>query len=236
MTDTLKQFILSHRCEDGFIEGRLSSSAVSTAVACVSLDLYGGHDDAVEAGRNWLLEHKNADGLYGDSPESPANLTATFLAYSALRNTRADAVREAEAYLNETFGGLTFEAVKAGLLKEYGKDLTFSVPLLALATASGFFPDAAHAWRNMPSFPFEAALLPASWFKFLNLPVVSYAIPALICVGLAQLRYRPNKLRALAVKKALRVLTEKQPQDGGFLSCPVCLGCRNSVLAVLRPA
>ena len=83
MTDTLKRFILSHRREDGFIEGRLSSSAVSTAVACVALDLYGGHDDAVAAGRQWLLEHKNADGLYGDSPESPANLTATFLAYSA---------------------------------------------------------------------------------------------------------------------------------------------------------
>ena len=230
MTDTLRQFILSHRCEDGFIEGHLSSSAVSTAVACVALDLYGGHDDAVSASRQWLLTHRNPDSLYGDSPESPANLTATFLAYSALRNTHADDVREAEAYLNKTFGGLTFEAVKAGLLKEYGKDLTFSVPLLALATASGFFPDASHAWRNMPNFPFEAALLPESWFKFLNLPVVSYAIPALICVGLAQLKYRPNKLRALAVKKALRVLTEKQPEDGGFLEaapltgfCVICL-------------
>ena len=80
MTDALKQFILSHRREDGFIEGRLSSSAVSTAVACVALELFGGHDDAVEEGRAWLLEHKDADGLYGDSLESPPNLTATFLA------------------------------------------------------------------------------------------------------------------------------------------------------------
>ncbi|MBR6240769.1 MAG: squalene--hopene cyclase [Lentisphaeria bacterium] len=230
MTDALKRFILSRRREDGFIEGHLSSSAVSTAVACVALDLYGGHDDAVAAGRQWLLEHQNADGLYGDSPESPANLTATFLAYSALRNIHADDVREAEAYLNKTFGGLTFEAFKAGLLKEYGRDLTFSVPLLALATASGFFPDPADAWRRMPNFPFEAAVLPESWFKYLNLPVVSYAIPALICVGLAQLRHRPNKLRSLAVKKALRVLVGKQPEDGGFLEaapltgfCVICL-------------
>ena len=118
MTDELKQFILSHRREDGFIEGRLSSSAVSTSVACVALDLYGGHDEAASAGRQWLLTHRNPDGLYGDSPESPANLTATFLAYSALRNAHADDVREAEAHLNKTFGGLTFEAVKAGLLKE----------------------------------------------------------------------------------------------------------------------
>ena len=82
----------------------------------------------------------------------------------------------------------------------------------------------------MPNFPFEAAVLPESWFKYLNLPVVSYAIPALICVGLAQLRHRPNRLRTLAVKKALRVLVEKQPQDGGFLEaapltgfCVICL-------------
>ena len=230
MTDALKQFILSHRREDGFFEGRLSSSAVSTAVACVALELFGGLDDAVEAGRKWLLDHKNADGLYGDSPESPANLTATFLAYAALRNTHADAVREAESYLKQTFGGLDFNSVRAGLLKEYGNDLTFSVPLLALATASGFFPAPADAWRRMPNFPFEAAVLPESWFKYLNLQVVSYAIPALICVGLAQLKHRPNKLRSLAVKKALRVLIENQPEDGGFLEaapltgfCVICL-------------
>jgi squalene-hopene/tetraprenyl-beta-curcumene cyclase len=230
MTDALKRFILSHSREDGFIEGRLSSSAVSTAVACVALELSGGHGDAVESGRLWLLKHKNADGLYGDSPESPANLTATFLAYAALRNTHADAVHEVEIYLKQTFGGLDFEHVRAGLLKEYGKDLTFSVPLLALAAASGFFPDAADAWRRMPNFPFEAAVLPESWFKHLNLPVVSYAIPALICVGLAQLRHRPNRLRSLAVRKALRVLVEKQPEDGGFLEaapltgfCVICL-------------
>ena len=58
MMDALKHFILSHRREDGFIEGRLSSSAVSTSVACVALELFGGHDDAVEEGRTWLLEHK----------------------------------------------------------------------------------------------------------------------------------------------------------------------------------
>lgn len=230
MTEKLKQFLLAHRCEDGFLEGHLSSSAVSTAVACVALELFGGHDNAVSAGRRWLLDHQNADGLYGDSPESPSNLTATFLAYSALRKNYSDEVRTAEDYLDHTFGGLTFEAVQGGLLKEYGKDLTFSVPLLALATASGFFDDAAHAWRNMPNFPFEASLLPESWFKFLRLPVVSYAIPALICVGLAQLRYRPSRLRGMAVRKALQVLTEKQPDDGGFLEaapltgfCVICL-------------
>ena len=96
------------------------------------------------------------------------------------------------------------------MLAEYGKDLTFSVPLLALATASGFFEDTEAAWRGMPRFPFEAAVLPEGMFKYMNLPVVSYAIPALICVGLAQLNHTKEgfikSLRSLAVKKALRVL------------------------------
>ena len=45
-------------------------------VACVALDLYGGHDDAVAAGRQWLLEHQNADGLYGDTEQDAAWLAA----------------------------------------------------------------------------------------------------------------------------------------------------------------
>ena len=86
----------------------------------------------------------------------------------------------------------------------------------------------------MPRFPFEAAVLPEGMFKYMNLPVVSYAIPALICVGLAQLNHTKEgfikSLRSLAVKKALRVLEAKQPEDGGFLEaapltgfCAICL-------------
>ncbi|MBP5320343.1 MAG: squalene--hopene cyclase [Kiritimatiellae bacterium] len=230
--NNLLHHLLAQRDPDGYFTSRLSDSAISTAVALTALHL--ADPDAYAApivrAQRWLLTHANADGLYGDSPESPANLTATFLAYVALSRTGApaDAIEPARRHIEAQFGGLTFPAVRKGLLAAYGKDLTFSVPLLALATAAGCFPDADSAWRAMPRFPFEAVLIPESLFKYLRLPVVSYAIPALIAIGLAQLTHsRPGfttRLRARVRPKALRVLAEKQPEDGGFLEAAPLTG------------
>ena len=238
MTDYLRNFLMSRRGKDAFFESHLSDSAVSTAVACVALEIADAQRYAheIDAAKEWLATHQNSDGLYGDSPESPANLTATFLAYVALARDgkRQDLLANAQLWLLKQFGDFSFLSVRQGFLAEYGKDLTFSVPILAMATAAGFFDQPAQAWRKMPRFPFEAILFPESFFKYMNLPVVSYAIPALICVGLAQLEHTPpgwiKKLRSLAKNKALRVLTAKQPTSGGFLEaapltafCALCL-------------
>ncbi len=238
MLEKLKYSLLQRRGPDGFFESRLSDSAVSTAVACIALEIADPRVFAqnIRTAKEWLVTAQNEDGLYGDSPESPANLTATFLACVALDRTKshADKTERAKAWLLERFGDFSFASVKKGFLSEYGKDLTFSVPILALATTAGFFEDAGHAWRNMPRFPFEVVLFPERLFRHLNLPVVSYAIPALICVGLAQLRHTNpgivKKLRSFATSTALRVLAAKQPFSGGFLEaapltgfCAMCL-------------
>ena len=227
----LKDYLLNMREADGFFESGLSDSPISTAIACVALKIadHQKYASQIKAAEAWLEANCDGDGLYGDTVESPPNLTATYLAVMALPTAT-----RAKAFLESQFGSFAFEDVKRGLLAEYGKDLTFSVPLLALATASGFFKDTEVAWRGMPRFPFEAAVLPEGMFKYMNLPVVSYAIPALICVGLAQLKHTKEgfikSLRSLAVKKALRVLEAKQPEDGGFLEaapltgfCAICL-------------
>jgi len=254
----LREFLMAHRGMDGYFESRLSDSAVSTAVACVALEIADAkhYANEIAAAKSWLITHQNADGLYGDSPESPANLTATFLAYVALSRDGQYQSELAKAHTwlqasgfslqegssndssrspkSEARSPFTFDSVRRGFLAAYGKDLTFSVPILALASAAGFFEDANEAWQQMPQFPFEAVLVPESFFKHLNLPVVSYAIPALICVGLAQLHHRKagviKTLRSLAKKKALRVLLAKQPASGGFLEaapltgfCALCL-------------
>ena len=61
------------------------------------------------------------------------------------------------------------------------------------------------------SLPFELACFPQAWFRFLRLPVVSYALPALIAVGQAVYHHRPprNPLtwldsQAVAVKQPAR--------------------------------
>ena len=238
MIDKLKNFLLQRRGPDGYFESRLSDSAVSTAVACIALEISDSqkYSREIAAAKQWLLSTHDDNGLYGDSPESPANLTATFLAYVALARNgeNFDKLEKTRAWLLEYFGDFSFPSIKRGFLAEYGKDLTFSVPILALATTAGFFDNAVFAWQNMPRFPFEVVLFPERLFKYLNLPVVSYAIPALICVGLAQLHHAKSgvikKLRSLAKSKALRVLLDKQPVEGGFLEaapltgfCAMCL-------------
>ncbi|MCL2688621.1 MAG: squalene--hopene cyclase [Chitinispirillia bacterium] len=238
MIEKLREYLLSRRSADGYFEGRLSDSAVSTAVACAALETADAHKYANEINRakHWLISNRNDDGLYGDSPESPSNLTASFLAYAALnRNDEYQhELKDLRLWLLNYFGDFSFASVKRGFLKEYGQDLTFSVPILAMATAAKFFENENEAWRKMPKFPFEAVVIPENFFKYMNLPVVSYAIPALICVGLAQLHHTKNgivkKIRSLAKEKSLRVLTEKQPESGGFLEaapltgfCAMCL-------------
>src|SRR5262249_21011502 len=58
---------------------------------------------------------------------------------------------------------------------------------------------------------------------FLRLPVVSYALPALIAIGQAIGYHRPPRnpitrlIRSLSRKRSLRVLERIQPSSGGFL-------------------
>src|SRR5690606_13312605 len=71
--------------------------------------------------------------------------------------------------------------------------------------------------------PFELACLPQHWYRFLRLPVVSYAIPALVAIGQARFYHRPpwnpalRWLRRSCVKRSMEVLERIQPVSGGFL-------------------
>lgn len=209
--------LLSMRREDGMWEGHLSSSAISTSVSIFALSVidHEEYQKEIERGTQWLKQTMKPEGAWGDSIESPVNMTATLLSYTALSHLHQ--VPEAtERYIRETLGWKDEAQLIDGVLAYYGKDLTFSVPILMMCALAGVISN----WKRIPPFPFELAVLPQSTFRFLNLPVVSYAIPALIAVGILQNRRRKtlfSPVRELFVPKALRVLTTLQPEDGGFL-------------------
>lgn len=209
--------LLSMRREDGMWEGHLSSSAISTSVSIFALSVidHEEYQKEIERGMQWLKQTMKPEGAWGDSIESPVNMTATLLSYTALSHLHQ--VPEAtECYIRETLGWKDEAQLIDGVLAYYGKDLTFSVPILMMCALAGVISN----WKRIPPFPFELAVLPQSTFRFLNLPVVSYAIPALIAVGILQNRRRKtlfSPVRELFVPKALRVLTTLQPEDGGFL-------------------
>jgi squalene-hopene/tetraprenyl-beta-curcumene cyclase len=123
----------------------------------------------------------------------------------------SDTTEGANQYI-ESKGGV------AGLIARYGKDKTFSVPILTCCALAGVVD-----WKRIPRLPFELAWLPPQFYKTVKLPVVSYALPALIAIG--QVRhhfgfqwYNPLHLaRELARKPTLRRLETLQPSNGGFL-------------------
>jgi squalene-hopene/tetraprenyl-beta-curcumene cyclase len=204
--------LLAARGAGGHWIGELSSSALSTATAVVALELVGGHGELVRKGREWLGAHANADGGYGDTTDSPSNLSTTSLVWAATGSLSA------ETWLKRELPDLSAESIASTLERRYGIDRTFSVPILTLLALTKRVP-----WDAVPALPFELAALPRSWFGALGLPVVSYALPALIAVGLARHVNAPSRnpfarlARGAAKGRTLRVLKAVQPSSGGFL-------------------
>jgi squalene-hopene/tetraprenyl-beta-curcumene cyclase len=106
----------------------------------------------------------------------------------------------------------------------YGRDKTFSVPILVHMALGGRLgdPDDPATWRVIPQLPFELAALRQSWFRLVDLQVVSYALPALIAIGQVRHARAPAwpplaKLRDLAVAPTLGTLQAIPPAGGGYL-------------------
>ena len=223
--------LLARRGTGGHWTGRLSSSALSTATAITALGLVDAraHAARVRAGAEWLAATQLADGGFGDTPQSPANLSTTLLCWSALAagggagTAAARAGERAAGWIRGRAGGLSAAEIAAALASIYGRDRTFSVPILTHATLCGVFgdPRTPAPWRHVPQLPFELAALPRGWFRLVDMQVVSYALPALIAIG--QVRHARGGggplglVRRAARARTLRVLEAIQPANGGFL-------------------
>ena len=215
--------------------GELSSSALSTATAtcAIALSNRDGPDhraaELVRKGLNWLAENRNADGGWGDTVDSPSNISTTTLAWAAFgatdesEGTQRPIVTGAEDWLKGRIGGLSSEQIAQAIGSAYGSDRTFSTPILTMCALAGCLGKGPAAWRYVPALPFELAALPHSWFRRLGLPVVSYALPALIAIGQVRQFHYPTRnplsgfLRTITKRRTLDVLEQIQPESGGYL-------------------
>jgi squalene-hopene/tetraprenyl-beta-curcumene cyclase len=187
-----------------------------------------GDGAVVQHGIGWLIDHQNEDGGWGDTDRSFSNISTTALCWAALAfAVRTDAVasaeRRAEAWLTNAGGGTDPSKLATSIVARYGRDRTFSVPILTMCALAGRMGSGPQAWRLIPQLPFELAVIPRRLFTVISLPVVSYALPALIAMGLARHRRRPSRnpvarsIRDRAASRSLRVLDSLQPPNGGFL-------------------
>src|SRR5579859_7447183 len=161
--------LLDSRTAAGHWEGRLASSALSTAVAISALALESRGTDRfrsiIAGGLEWLEGNQNADGGWGDTVFSLSNISTTCLCWAAFAIASGDeryagAVSAAESWLRHTAGGLDAEQLTKALLRRYGSDRTFSVPILTVLALAGKLGADQAAWRHVPQLPFELAACP----------------------------------------------------------------------------
>lgn len=215
--------LLAERTADGHWLGELSSSALSTATAVSALALVQRHSPPhdryvalIDNAVRWIARQQNADGGWGDTDRSRSNIATTLLVRAAIHladaaQQHAPALAGAERYIAAQ-GGL------GGLRARYGRDRTFAVPILTNCALAGLA-----SWSEVSALPFELACVPQRFYRFIRLPVVSYAIPALVAIGQVRHVQQPSPwpwmrwLRSVAIDPSLRVLRAMQPESGGYL-------------------
>src|SRR5438094_3475318 len=132
--------LLAERNSDGFWAGELSSSALSTATAVSALALvdqnsrlHQNHQEILARGLSWLADHQNTDGGWGDTIKSTSNISTTMLCRAAFRlvgeKEYTDTLSKADDFITLQAGKLPARRA-AAIRHRYGKDHTFSVPIL----------------------------------------------------------------------------------------------------------
>ena len=227
--ECIRRELIDQFTPQGHWVGELSSSALSTAtaisalalVACdLSRDEQTEFADLIQRARGWLVAQQRPDGGWGDTPRSLSNIATSMLVVAAF--DLAERVTESPANIVEARNRGQDYIAKCGgvaaLKKRYGRDKTFAVPILMNCALAGQVP-----WEMVSALPFELACFPQAWYRWLQLPVVSYAIPALVACGQAIFFHRPPRnpvtraIRSATIKRSLRVLGAIQPASGGYL-------------------
>jgi squalene-hopene/tetraprenyl-beta-curcumene cyclase len=191
------------------------------------------HAQRIAEGTRWLVENQNVDGGWGDTTISKTNLSTALLCWSALSLVKARdmaseglaaSISRAESWIQDHVGSLEPDAIAKAVIARYGKDKTFSVPILMTCAIGGRMGGERESWRRVLPLPFELAALPREWFGAIGLPVVSYALPALIAIGYARFFHaRPawwnplGWLRGLLWPRISPMLKLLQPSSGGYL-------------------
>lgn len=237
---------------EGHLASSALSTATAT-IALTLNERASGHDHRarITPGLGWLIAHQNPDGGWGDTTFSFSNLSSTVLCWAALclggpkgpplrnlggggpedpplRNSEGDqqgqaAIERAERWLHGQVGDLNPESLKRAILTRYRTDRTFSAPILTVLALAGKLGPASTAWRLVPQLPFELAACPHQWFRRLRLPVVSYALPALVAIGQVRHHHAPTRnpllgpIRSALRSRTLTVARDMQPQSGGYL-------------------
>src|SRR4030095_8234692 len=167
--DVLIDRLLKRRAAPDHWDGRLANSALSTGTAVLALGIASrnGHPDAdriapsVAAGASWLWNHQNPEGGWGDTVLSKSNISTTAIVWATLsaiatHDARAvRAVKSSDEWLKRAAGDTSPASLRAAILRRYGKDRTFFVPILPVpGLTEELRPGIQECWQSVPQLPF----------------------------------------------------------------------------------
>ncbi len=224
---TVQNQLLEQRVTAGHWIGELSASALSTATAISALSFMAETNQLtreqapiaqqqIAGGINWLVGSQNDDGGWGDTELSYSNISTSMLVVAAIHSSGFNEQYETE--LERAWGYINRQGGVDAIRKRYGRDKTFAVPILANCAMSGLVD-----WKEVSALPFEAACVPQRFYHFMRMPVVSYALPALVAIGQVKYKFDPplnpitRFIRRLSIGRSLGVLKKMQPASGGYL-------------------
>lgn len=212
LTRTLDWFKATQVGSDHWV-GRLSSSALATAMSVVALHVTdrARYQAQIEAGRRWLAATQHEDGGWGDAVVDRSNINATSLVIGALKLT---ANPPPQPFPDG--GGL---ARALGLLEQMGgweavgdpKRCTLSGPCRTVAALAGIMD-----WRRIKRLRPEVVLIPARFRKTISTTFPAYlTISTLHSTRAFDARNELPTYR-LARRRVLEWLRQAQGPNGSF--------------------
>ncbi len=137
--------------------GQLSTSALSTATAIsawsvvrrakaqVYVQQQADIDASIARACQWLIEHQNSDGGFGDTDRSHSNIATTLLVLAAWQ--LAEFHEPAHAAIDRAWQYCERVGKWDALRRRYGTDKTFVAPILTNCALAGIV-----AWMKCPRY------------------------------------------------------------------------------------
>lgn len=197
----------SQRADSSWV-GELSSSALATAMACLTFYLRSeaAPPDAVRSGLAWLAATQREDGGWGDALDDPSNMNATSMAASVLQYCAADEYRE------EVGKALRWVEGAGGFpVLNDPKATSMSGPGRSLYALAGFVD-----WHKIRKLPTEVVLLPGRVQRTLSITFSSILSFSVMQDHFAPVSRWRRPVRRRAVRRAVEWLRHAQGPDGSF--------------------
>ena len=215
--------LLQLRRPGGHWQGHVTSSALTTATAVFALATIDRqlYQNLIEGGLQWLMDHQNQDGGWGDTPKSQSRLTTTLLCYSALTVsdgsfTYNETVSRTEAWIERTVGSLhVTDVTRAILARQSHPQCVCSAVMMMCALAKRLSPKAT-VWRYVRPPSFRPSV------RSQAIQNVDFDVPLQIALRLVHRHchkgYPPGKQgrSGNALKKGMALLERLQADNGAF--------------------